>query len=481
MTPLYTFTGKIIVLLAFCVLNSNLLLAQHAVAEYNKAVVSYDQGKEKRALRHFKQAFQYDNKHTEAGLALVKMYTTMGKPAKAARYTPNLINLEENADPALAEKNYYQAYLNIKAQQYTQAREQLNRAIKSADHSAASDFELLSRCYNALGYLEVMQQGISRNRRNARQHIKIHERDMEEALKAFRKALQYAADNKAAHANYLAICELLSITPQPIAKIQPTTTVQQGVEVTTSLEPAIPETPVKNLADLRNTDLLINQINQHDEVILVIDISGSMRVPVDKNLPVSRFNAMQNTVLELLQKVDERVHIGVITLGGECGGKPYYSTQAAANNRLMLEELVRELPLDGHTPLNDVLGIVPQLFTGQTPNQAIFLLTDGMASCEPEKTCRTAAQFGNLGIYLHVMSFLVNNAENSEAFSSYECITRNTNGKLMSITAEGTIELEVLQEADILTNEQLILPKIERDNTLKNIDRMYKANVVSSR
>jgi len=467
MKQLYTFTG----LLACLVLLNTAVWAQEpqaAVLEYNKGVILLKQGKEWRAMRHFKQAFKHDQGHTEAGLKLVKYYTQKGKFKKAARFTPHLVDLGSDSEAELAEKSYYQAYLNIQTLQYMEARQRLNSSIHNTIRAESPDYHLLAQCYNALGYLEVVQQGVNSRGRKARKHIKIHPNDMRKAMKQFRLALEYEPDNEAAQANYRAICQLLGLTPRSVTPVHSRIEPNKKKVATKSTDNGV-YFPI-----LENSEVLIDQLNQHEEVVLIVDISGSMRVPLNDQLPVSRFEAMRNTVLQVLEEVDEDVRIGIITLGGDCDQPPYLKMQAAANNRSYLQERVKALPKDGHTPLNDVLKVVPDLFTGQTYNRAVMLLTDGIASCNPEKTCRTAAQFGDMGVFMHVMSFLMKTDAHAEEYSSYECITKNASGKLLSISTEGKIKLE---KVEILTDEQLLLPKIERDTSLRNVQLMFRTNV----
>ncbi len=438
---------------------------EQAVLEYNKGIILLQQDKQWRAVRHFKRAFRKAPSHTEAGLKLVKYYTDRGRYKKAARYTPHLVDLGSDSEAELAEKNYYQAFLNIQTLQYADARRRLNKAIHNTIRVEEPDYHLLAQCYNALGYLEVVQQGVNRHGKRARKHIKIHPNDMKKAMKQFRLALEYEPENRAAQSNYRAICELLGLTPPSITPM--TTRLQQLVqtEPTASTEPSV-YYPV-----LANSEVLINQMNKHEEVVLIVDISGSMRVSLNEQLMVSRFEAMRNTVLQVLKEVDKDVRLGIVTLGGGCDEAPYFLAKAAAGNRALLQEKVKSLPKDGHTPLNDVLKIVPDLFTGQTNNRAVMLLTDGIASCEPEKTCRTAASFGNMGVFMHVMSFLMNDEAHAEEYAAYECITQSASGQLLSISPDGTIQLE---SAEILTKEELFLPKIERDTSLKNVELMFR-------
>jgi len=437
---------------------------QEAVLHYNKGVILLKQGKERRAMRHFKRAFEQAPGETTAGLKLVRYYTAKGKFNKAARYTPHLVDLGSDSEAELAEKSYYQAFLDIQTLQYASARRQLNKAIHNTIRAEEPDYHLLAQCYNALGYLEVVQQGASRRKSRVHRHIKIHPNDMKKAMKQFRLALEYEPENRAAQRNYRAICELLGLTPRSITPM--TERMKQLHSAANTVKEAGMYHPV-----LANTDAIVQQLNQHEEVVLIVDISGSMRVPLNEQLSVSRFEAMRNTVLQVLREVDEQVRIGVVTLGGDCEKAPYFSAKAALDNRSFLEEQVKLLPKDGHTPLNDVLKIVPDLFTEQTTNRAIMLLTDGMASCEPEKTCRTAASFGDIGVFMHVMSFLMNDDAHAEEFAAYECITQNASGQLMSISPEGKIQLEAIE---ILTEEELLLPKIERDTSLKNVELMFR-------
>ncbi|WP_235298449.1 vWA domain-containing protein [Portibacter marinus] len=187
---------------------------------------------------------------------------------------------------------------------------------------------------------------------------------------------------------------------------------------------------------------MISLVNNYDEIVLVMDISGSMDDPVDWAQQVSRFMVMQELSLAILKQANVRINIGAITVGGECGLAPILKSGIGENRRLELSNLITRVKPYGWTPLNRMLNEASQLFTSASNRKTVLLISDGMDSCkEGIKLCDTAVKLHHSGIDLSVFSFLFEGTsyENNFAYQIYECMTEAANGKIFYLDENGHV------------------------------------------
>jgi Mg-chelatase subunit ChlD len=217
---------------------------------------------------------------------------------------------------------------------------------------------------------------------------------------------------------------------------------------------------------------MISLLNNYDEIVMVMDISGSMEEGVDWAQQVTRFNVMQELSLAILKQANPRINIGAITVGGECGIDPMLRSGIGENRRSELSDLITSVRPNGWTPLNRMLNDAGTLFTSANNRKTVLLISDGMDSCrEGINLCETAVKLHNSGIDLTVFSFLFEGTsyENNFAYQIYECMTEAANGKIFHLDQSGNIVERKKKEK----REQFVdftLPEFINTNRFKVID-----------
>lgn len=409
------------------------------------------------AMRFFKQVLRENPRHNAACLAIIKLQLAAGQHKKATRMLSTLYRAKESQTPL--ERDYYLAFLNIVTQDYVAARSHLEALVRKAYEVENPDFSILARCYNAFGYLNVLQ---SPNRKEAG-YVMTHSQVLERSRIMFEEALKYNLRNTSAFTNYTTMNDLLGTSPN---FIQPY--IQQDFLEENEIEAA---TRISNTTEITyeeallpdETKPLIEHAQLYDELLLMIDVSGSMRVPIKKGSEKSRFDVMQSLASYILDKTKEEVRMGAVSVGGDCGDSPMLRKKVDKNNRLSLAKAISTVKVDGHTPVNDAMLLVPELFRSKRAKKGIILITDGMESCNPNETCELAAWLGSEGITLHVLSFLEEKAH-PEEYSSYTCMAATTGGTLSSVSPEDKIKENDYQ---FINEEELLLPPIKIDTSLK--------------
>jgi hypothetical protein len=199
---------------------------------------------------------------------------------------------------------------------------------------------------------------------------------------------------------------------------------------------------------LDNKDEIVKIMSVYDEILLVVDHSGSMTYDIGiKNKKGSRFDYLQNTMLYVFDKLSPKPELGIISVG----------TDICENNLIVIN--VGELEFDkvveefnsiqpgGLTPLNRSLDSTQKMFTGRNNRKALLLLSDGINSynCEPRNLdlCDFRRKLKIEGIDVYIFSVLLKNG-NNDIYSDYECFA----DKLFGINRAGVLETESIIDSE---------------------------------
>ncbi len=424
---------------------------------YYKGISSLKRGKMDNAVRQFKRVLRENPKHNAACLALIKLHLAAGHERKAARMLNYLAHAD--GDKTQLERDYYLAHLNILLQRYPAARTHLEQLVTNAYDVENPDFSILARCYNALGYLNIIQ---SKNRKSEG-YVFTHSNILERSRIMFEEALKYNAQNASAFTNYSKINKLLDLSPSMILPYQPNDFLEEDVNEKIKKEAATTDIVYEEELLPEQMSSLLEYSSTYDELLLMIDVSGSMRVPLKKGVDKTRFDVMKNLTCYLLDKVNDKTRMGVVSVGGDCGNQPSLRKKVERNNRITLASAISNVKVDGHTPINDAILIVPELFRAKKNKKGIVLITDGMESCDPNETCKLAAWLGSENITLHVLSFLEEKVH-PEEYSSYTCMAATTGGTLSSLNKDDAIQENDYQ---FINEEKLLLPPLKIDTTVQ--------------
>ena len=273
---------------------------------------------------------------------------------------------------------------------------------------------LLANIHNALGYVTIMNQGTNVDKgADMGRHLHVLRSDMTKAFSYFKKAVTINPQNENAQYNYRTLRDTLERyhfskpdTSDRIKKYTPFVELSQNV---------FDEIP----------------LGHYNEVVLMLDISGSMVQEKVTCKAIYRFEVMREAVLFLLKNLPESVAIGIGTIGGNCGTPPRLWIRAGSQTRKELIQEIEFLVPDGTTPLISILKRAPELFSANNHSKkAIFLISDGENVCKDKGTdlCEWAGNLSNTTI--QTLTFLDAQLNNANAFSAYSCLAENTGGEI---------------------------------------------------
>ena len=420
--------------------------------------MAYQKGGYAKAGRLFEEAYQGDpdnfdfllsfamaqsraGKPNEAFLLLEKAHKTIaaktdasvsGLQSRPKRLGSRLQVYDESRNASLSALHFFKGvtYLNMGA--HNQAIPLLKESLLQADTINHSDEA--SIIANSVGYALFMNQGRGANEDHGKtRHHHIQRPDMLRALPYFEMAVRLNPDNPDARHNYLLICDSLLITPQipqPLYRNKP------------DMGPSISNLP-------GNATRALSMTNYQD-ILFLLDISGSMVMEKVKCLGKDRFEVMKETASLLLENLDTTMQLGIATIDGDCGRPPQQWTEVGRISKADLTDKIRFLIPNGATPLLERIMASVELFSPtpdtrrmpasvQDPknsgNRSIFLVSDGENVCRLPgvDVCEWAETLRARNITINVLTFLSADDRNANAFAEYTCLASLSGGQVLYI------------------------------------------------
>jgi tetratricopeptide (TPR) repeat protein len=306
----------------------------------------------------------------------------------------------------------------------------------------------LATFYNTLGLLRLYNQGMGGNHNGLGEHYHVHKRDMEKVLRDFEKAVSIDPDHIQASGNLQTIADTLGVKPRVSQKRSASGNVRSRNSLVTGLPQDVDR--VMELADF-------------DEVVLLVDISGSMVEESVICMDRTRFEVMRNLGLYLVDELPEDTQIGLGTIGGDCGDSARTWEPVGGLSRRDLRYKVRFLNAHGTTPMVERLKKAEKLFSDDPKTtKGLFLISDGANVC-PERSegvCAWAGRMRSKGITLNVLTFLDVSFNNVDAFAEYGCLADNTEGRIFYLDNVDCAFSDLTYQW--LTSLQPRLPKLEK-------------------
>lgn len=420
---------------------------------YYQSITHLKRGHNLRSVKCLKKALALNPSNDAAHLLLIKIYIKLRAEEKAIPYLVQLSTLQPTSTYRAIEMGYLLGYNYILQQDFPQAEKQLKQTIVEAyKHGQSNFYDILSRCYNALGYLNAMQHPTEIKNK---QILVLHKRTLFNSRTLFEEALRFNPQHKIAADNYNRVNTALQIPPNRIDPFPKN--LDEGAD-----NPIIPHFTAP-IADVNSTllptrlELMSEWMNDCDELLLMLDISGSMRVNTKLNIENTKFGIMKNLVFHFLNTLDHKVNLGLVTVGGSCESKPLVEMTTSSSRRTLYNAL-QKVEADGYTPVSRSLRHAPSLFESDSKKRAILFITDGTDSCLPDETCDISMWLGAQNIALHVLTFL----EEKDAlleYKAYNCMTQTTNGHLNLFSPTGTIEQK---DFNLKVEEALLLPIMQK-------------------
>lgn len=192
------------------------------------------------------------------------------------------------------------------------------------------------------------------------------------------------------------------------------------------------------------------------QAVLIMDYSGSMWGRIQGQ---PKINVARDVVSELIQKWDERVHLGLLMYGHrrkkDCSDIEMTIPLGPVDPNQYTRTLQSFQP-KGRTPLSDSLILAADKLDYKNKRASVVLVSDGKETCGLNP-CQVAKRLHESGadFTVHLVGYDLNAAEKK----AVECIANVTGGKY--IDADSASELrdalqEAIQEAATLPNDNLV-------------------------
>lgn len=417
------------------------------------------------AVRSFRRAYNAVPDEYNFALALALALGKNGDDEQALRVLQEGAVYLSATDPDQGKKVALRHFVTGMVYCYTERFDQAIPALKPAIAllENMNEPKLLSIVHNTLGYASLLDQGSNKHKSKDRpDHIHIHGRDLKRNVEHFATALQLDGSNEAARFNYEMICDTLGIE-----KVNYPHTAAAG------------SADVANYGDIPANIFSLLDFTPYDEVVFLLDISGSMVMEKVTCVDEDRFRVMKETAMYMFQKIPQDKQLGIGTIGGDCGTTPRLWHPVGELSRKDFRYALDFLVPDGTTPLLNILMDAPQLFSGDPESQkSIFLVSDGANICRMGNTdiCEWADDLNQQQISINILTFLNADLSNTNAFAEYTCLAQNTYGDLIYIDANRCNARPFA--FNLVEQCPLFLPKLEKLNCLgpavKNLWGVYK-------
>ncbi len=396
--------------------------AKAAYRHHFKGTVNFAEGQYGRAEDHFRKAYAILPDNYTFALSLSACLGRNGNPTEALKIlqksTANLKREDREYTQKKVMRYFVEGVIRCYGKRYDLAIAPFKKSIELQE--AIGNRKLLSTFYNALGYATLFNQGMGAHR-SAKQapHYHVGKRDMVRAAADFEKAIHYNPANTVAQTNYRMLADTLGLTAG-----------------TNDNLPVVKEQTGDYIPNMPGSILELTKLTETDELLLMLDISGSMVMEKVICMGVTRFETMRSTMLDLLDSIPARLPMGIGTIGGDCGTTPKLWHRTGSITRPDLQTALEFLVPDGTTPLLTILEASPILFSDSTTtHKTIFLVSDGANVCRANglDICEWAARIARKNVTIHILTFLDANLNNTEAFTEYTCLADNTGGRVIYI------------------------------------------------
>ncbi len=315
------------------------------------------------------------------------------------------------------------------------------------------NFPLQSIVLNALGYAVLMDQGTGEHRKAGLPlHGHVHRRSLERAHRYFYQALLANPENQTARSNAQMLGDSLQMARENILPSMKDSLLHRQTGESGSVFLGMQQRLFNDL-----------QLFRYDELLFLVDISGSMVMENVICMGATRFDVMKEMVHKLLPEIPSFTALGMGTIGGDCGTVPKQWKAAGSLSKEQISDITRFLIPDGTTPLLSMLVAAPELFS-DTPSKSksIFLISDGANTCREGglDICSWARQIREKNISINILTFLSTTSDNTDAFAEYLCLAELTGGQIIYLD-NYRCRLEPLA-LDLVKTCSFVLPELQR-------------------
>lgn len=394
-----------------------------AYRSHYRGSIQYGKGNFQKANNYFQKAYDIDPHNPSFAFSLAVSLGRTGQIDDGLNVlrigTGNLKKQDPEYQQKLAKAHFFEGMIHVFGQRFGSAIQAFRNSISI--QKELDDPETLSIIHNAVGYAIVMDQGSGAHRRaDLAPHLHVHQRDFLRAMEYFEASLLQDGSNPAAQYNYHKLCDSLEIAPRitydtmgPVKRFN---------------------APTGSSFFLPSNVMRAIEFAQYEEVLLLLDISGSMVMEKVTCMDTTRFMVMKETAAFVLDNLAPTTRVGIATIGGDCNTVPKLWESVGKLSLKDLKQTVDFLYPHGTTPLLERLKQSPELFSDSlTAQKAIFLISDGANVCSDPGggICEWAKDLSKRNVTINVMTFLDATLNHINAFAEYTCLADNTKGKIL--------------------------------------------------
>jgi len=390
-----------------------------AFEAHYKGLLHYSEERYGRAVQQFEKAHGIIPGNYNFTLSLALALSQVGESDQALSLMQRSARMLKDNDPDYdqqqATRSFFRGMILLHAERAGKAIRPLQQSIEQ--QRRLGDSKRLSIYHNALGYAHLLHQGGSDHGSDTLgMHYHVHKRDLLLALAEFDQAVKYDAQNATATYNYFLVRNALGMEGMEEYYDQQESAIDRSAE------------------DLPGNTSRTLQFTDYDELLFLLDISGSMVMEKVPCMGKTRFDVMKQTALFILDSLPASTRLGLATIDGDCGTSPHAWEAVGALSRYDMRYRLRFLPPNGTTPLLERLQACPELFgPADSSQKSIFLISDGANICRSGGTdiCSWAEQLAKRHITINILTFLDATKNNTNAFAEYGCLADNTGGSIL--------------------------------------------------
>lgn len=397
-----------------------------------------NEGKLNKAKRKLQSALKLDTGKNQYLVDAAMVSIQLGNKKQAMRYIQQVRCVgdchTEQSINLLTFKGIYALNLG----QRKSAMQNFQQALGLMDLHGVENDTLRSTLYCNMAVAEIFDQGANSDSKDKNNHFKkAHRRDFERAGGYLRQAVLLDSSNCVARFNLQVVEQVLALPTEAATYGYLPDTVYETIQM--PIFDCFPEErPDENKISFEE---IHSTLKDKEELLLVLDISGSMSATIGQNgNESSRFDLMMNAVEYLLTHLDSTTNVGVITVDGDCSQQPLLSAPVGSFSQAELLAQIKGLPLNGGTPLYDRLVMGTDMFGKKKKDKAILLFSDGIGGCTYENdACALGEMMQRKDIQFYAFSLLLEESASSE-YAVYNCIVNATDGLLLGITEKKQVE-----------------------------------------
>lgn len=419
----------------------------------------FNESQPQKAVGYFRKAYRAAPDRINFALALALTLTESGKAAEAtallAHAKRSLLPLHPAYEEQLLTYHYVNAIVLSRAARYGSAQASLWAAIFKLRDQHDDDPKKIKRLagmYNLAAYLAVVSQEAHRSHAGLEAHAHLQERELLKAHGFYEQSLGLDSSRTDARQSLKLLSDTLAVTATIDYYEAPVPDYYRAGVYSTKDYPHLPN---------RMEALL--PFGHYDELVCLVDISGSMVMEKVGCTAADRFTVMKEATSYLLDFLPDSTQAGMATIGGDCQDTPQWWIKTDSMSRKDLRWEIAHLNSNGTTPLLTTLIKAPQLFSeSEETTKSIFFVSDGENVCSLPglDICEWADRLRERNITLNVLTFLDQGLGNSGAFAEYACLADRSGGQVRYLDPVSCSIDDA--DFDLVDRIQFNLPKMER-------------------